>query len=65
MGETRDRLFDRAQSMAGDAVDRAKQTVQDVAHKATDAMNQASANAGPSGPSGEPPRDAGLGRNPR
>jgi hypothetical protein len=58
MGGTRDRLLDRAQSMAGDAVDRAKQTVREVANKASEAMNEA-------GTSSNQPSGGGLGQNPR
>ena len=66
MGETRDRLFDRAQAMAGDAVDRAKQTARDVASKATEAMNQAGSQGnGNAQASSEAPKNAGFGQNPR
>jgi ElaB/YqjD/DUF883 family membrane-anchored ribosome-binding protein len=59
MGGARDRLLDRAQSMAGEAVDRAKQTVREVASKATEAMNQSDTTS-----SGQP-AGGGLGQNPR
>jgi ElaB/YqjD/DUF883 family membrane-anchored ribosome-binding protein len=66
MGETRDRLFNRAQEMAGDAVDRAKQTARDVASKATEAMNQAGSQGnGRTQASSDAPKNAGFGQNPR